>query len=163
MNPPIPPTGTAAQTRLLLVDDEPELLSTLAEILQDLGYAVVSTWEGEEAVCIATVFEPTVIITDFRLPGIDGVTTIQQVRAARPSVRAILMSGDLSPANLQRAVAQQVDRVFEKPISVRELLQELRWVAAQANRSCEDVAPPRARSGAPPSVGKGEVSRHETR
>jgi CheY-like chemotaxis protein len=121
----------------LLVDDELELLGTLSEILQELGYAVVSTWEGEEAVRIADVFEPNVLITDFRLPGIDGVTTIHKVRENHPCTRAILMSGDLSPDNLRRAVRERVDRVFEKPISVRELLQELRWEVGRGARSAD--------------------------
>src|SRR4051812_49408335 len=72
------PTSTGPpRARLLLVDDEPDLLSTLSEILEHHGYAVVSTLEGADAVEIASVFEPNVLVTDYSLPDIDGVTTIQ--------------------------------------------------------------------------------------
>lgn len=136
--PDFTPESNGAAPRLLLVDDELELLSTLSEILQELGYAVVSTWEGEEAVHIASVFRPNVLITDFRLPGIDGVTTITQIQQERPRTRAILMSGNLTDGNRKRAVRQQVDRILEKPISITELLQELRWLSERPHSEESD-------------------------
>jgi CheY-like chemotaxis protein len=120
------------RARLLLVDDELDLLCTLSEILQELGYAVVATWEGEEAVEIASVYEPAVLITDFRLPGIDGVTTIQKVRKECPNTRTILMSGYVSVTTRQRAEQEHVDRIMQKPVAISELLMELRRAAARA-------------------------------
>jgi len=114
------------RTRLLLVDDELDMLSTLSEILQEHGYAVVATWAGEEAVEIAQVFEPNVLISDFRLPGMDGVATIQKIREAQPNIRAILVSGHISGNTRERAKEERVDRILEKPFSVQELLRELR-------------------------------------
>lgn len=113
--------------RLLLVDDELDLLAALSEILQACGYAVVSTWEGEEAVRIASVFRPNVVVTDFRLPGIDGVTTIHRVREERPKTRAILVSAYVSYETRQRALQERVDRILEKPVAVSELLELLHW------------------------------------
>lgn len=113
------------RTRLLLVDDELDLLSALSEILTEQGYAVVSTWEGEEAVEIARLFEPNVLVTDFRLPGIDGVTTIRRIREDCPCVRAILVSGHISTQTRSRAEEEQVDEMFHKPVSIPELLRAL--------------------------------------
>jgi DNA-binding response OmpR family regulator len=111
--------------RLLLVDDEPDLLSTLGEILQEYGFAVVSAWDGEDAVEIASVFQPNVVITDYRLPGIDGVTTIHRLREGRPNLRAILVSGNITVRTRQLAQTEQVDSILEKPLSVPELLLNL--------------------------------------
>lgn len=110
---------------MLLVDDELDLLSALSEILTEQGYAVVSTWEGEEAVEIARLFEPNVLVTDFRLPGIDGVTTIQRIREECPRVRAILVSGHISAQTRTRAEDGCVDEMFHKPVSIPELLRAL--------------------------------------
>jgi CheY-like chemotaxis protein len=121
------PGEDTTRTRLLLVDDEPDLLCTLSEILQEYGYAVVSTWDGEEAVEIASVFEPNVVVTDYCLPGMDGVTTIRRMREDTPNLRAILVSGFISNATRHRAQAEHVDRILEKPLSVSELLQELEF------------------------------------
>ncbi|MGV3723838.1 MAG: response regulator [Actinomycetota bacterium] len=112
-------------TRLLLVDDQLELLSALSEILMEHGFAVVSTWEGESAVEIASLFEPNVLVTDFQLPGIDGVTTIGLVRQDCPEVRSILVSGSISLQTRIRARLAHVDELFDKPVSVPSLLQAI--------------------------------------
>jgi DNA-binding response OmpR family regulator len=120
------PNEASQATRLLLVDDEPDLVSTLAEILQDQGYAVVSTLEGEDAVDVAELYHPNIVISDFRLPGIDGVTTIRRVRQESPRMRAILVSGHISAATRERAEEEHVDCIFQKPLSIPELLRALR-------------------------------------
>lgn len=122
--------NSESPTRLLLVDDEPDVLSTLGEILQEYGYAVVSTWAGEEAIEIATLFEPNVVVTDFRLPGIDGVTTVHRMREHKPNLRAILVSGHISGSTRKRAVQEQIDGILEKPLSVPELLRRIRQIEA---------------------------------
>ncbi len=114
--------GERGRPRLLLVDDEPDLLSTLAEILEHHGYAVVSTLDGEDAVHVAQLYQPNVLVTDFSLPGIDGVTTIRRIREERPGIKAILVSGYLSGNTRERARAEEVDTMLEKPVSVPELL-----------------------------------------
>ena len=121
----IRPPQREPNVRLLLVDDEPDLLSTLGEILGDHGYAVVSAWDGEDAVEIASVFRPNVLITDFRLPGMDGVTTIHKIREDCPRLKAFLVSGHISNGTRERALEEHVDSIFEKPLSVPELLQAL--------------------------------------
>ena len=126
-------TGTEqsqpARLRLLLVDDELDLLGTLSEILEGQGYTVVSTWAGEDAVDIAELFDPNVLVTDFRLPGIDGVTVVRRIREQSPGTRAILVSGHISRNTRQRAEQEHVDCILEKPVSVPELLRELKVVA----------------------------------
>lgn len=116
---------TQGPTRLLLVDDQLELLSALSEILTEQGYAVVSTWEGEEAVQIASLFEPNILVTDFQLPGIDGVTTIGLVREDCPNVRAILVSGSITMQTRMRARCAHVDELFDKPVSIPHLLRAI--------------------------------------
>ena len=121
-----PNNSEPKRLRLLLVDDELDLLSTLSEILEAHGYAVVSTWEGEDAVEIASLYEPNILVTDFRLPGIDGVTTIRRIKEAFPRVRAILVSGYISEATRDRASAEEVDEIFTKPVSIQELIHSIR-------------------------------------
>jgi CheY-like chemotaxis protein len=117
--------GIREPTRLLLVDDQLDLLSALSEILTEHGFAVVSTWEGESAVEIASLFEPDVLVTDFQLPGIDGVTTIGLVRKDCPAVRSILVSGSITLQTRLRARLARVDELFDKPVSVPHLLRAI--------------------------------------
>lgn len=104
------------------MEDEPDLLWTLAEILERHGFTVVSTPKGEDAVDIASLYEPNVVVSDFNLPGIDGVTTIHLVREECPNTRAILMSGHISRQTRRRAEEEHVDCILEKPVPVSELL-----------------------------------------
>jgi len=121
------PEATARKRlRLLLVDDERDILGVLSEILEEYGFTVVSTWEGEDAVEIADLYKPDVLLTDFRLPGIDGVTVIQMVREESPKTQAILMSGYVSPDTRERAAEEQVEHILEKPLSIPELLRVLK-------------------------------------
>jgi CheY-like chemotaxis protein len=113
------------KTCLLLVEDEPDQLGPLSEILESHGYAVISTWDGEEALSIAAMLPPSLLVTDFRLGGIDGVTVIQKLRESHPQTRAILVSGHISDETRQRAAGERVHRIFQKPIPIPELLEAL--------------------------------------
>lgn len=109
-----------------MVDDEQDLLCALTDILQDSGFAVVAAVEGEDAVEIASLYQPDVLITDFSLPGIDGVDTLSQIKERWPSMRALLVSGHISEKTRVRAENEHVDRIMQKPVSIPELLRAVR-------------------------------------
>lgn len=111
--------------RLLLVDDERGLIIVLAEILEEYGFTVVSACEGEDAVKIAVLYEPDVLLTDYELPGIDGVTTARRIREECSDVRVVLMSGNLSRSARHRAEEAAVDSILQKPLLIPELLDRL--------------------------------------
>jgi DNA-binding response OmpR family regulator len=112
-------------TRVLLVDDEPGILETLSQILTDEGYVVVSAPEGEDAVEIAGVFPPDVVVTDLRLPGLDGIAMVERIRRHLPGVDAVLISGYLSSTLRVAAVRVGFRAILEKPVNVRQLLASL--------------------------------------
>jgi CheY-like chemotaxis protein len=114
-----------SRRRILLVDDEPGILETLSEILIQEGYTVISALEGEDAMDIADVFQPDVIVTDLRLPGLDGISTVQRIRSHLPDVDAVLVSGYLSPTLRLAAVRVGFRAILEKPINIRHLLDVL--------------------------------------
>lgn len=112
-------------TRVLLIDDEPGILETLSQILADEGYVVVSAPEGEDALEIADVFPPDVVVTDLRLPGLDGIATVARIRTHLPQVDAVLISGYLSSTLRVAAVRVGFRAILEKPVNVRQLLAAL--------------------------------------
>jgi DNA-binding response OmpR family regulator len=115
-----------SRMRVLLVDDEPGLLETLAQILCDEGYVVVSALQGEDAVDIADVFPPDIVVTDLRLPGLDGISTVERIRHHLPDLDAVLVSGYLSSTLRIAAVRAGFRAILEKPIQVGQLLSALR-------------------------------------
>lgn len=108
--------------RVLVVDDEPNMRKSLADILQDEGYEVATAGDGCAAVelCAQTPFD--VVLMDVRMPGLDGVEAFRQIRQHCAGTRVILMSAygvdDL------RAVALDEGAIafLEKPLDLDKLI-----------------------------------------
>jgi CheY-like chemotaxis protein len=90
MSWPDPP----ARPRVLVVDDEPGMLATLADVLELGGYDVRTASSGEAAVAIAAVERgANVVLMDIRMPpGIDGVEAMRHIRALVPELPIVLMT-----------------------------------------------------------------------
>ena len=78
---------------ILIVDDEPGILTTLAQILSDEGYRTIVTESGEEAVHLFRERRPEVVFLDIWLPDWDGLETLQALRDVDPGATVIMMSG----------------------------------------------------------------------
>jgi two-component system cell cycle sensor histidine kinase/response regulator CckA len=87
---PAPPNTLA----ILLVDDEPAFRSLLAATLKMDGYHVVEACDGEEAVAaIQKVQRVDLVVTDIRMPHVDGITLARTVRRAQPGVPVLFITG----------------------------------------------------------------------
>jgi len=87
---PLPP---ARSPRVLVVDDEENLLSALCELLQDLDFAVVGrATNGREAVERAIELEPDVVLMDMRMPVLDGIEASRRIKEHDPSVQIVMLS-----------------------------------------------------------------------
>ncbi|GAA0246763.1 hybrid sensor histidine kinase/response regulator [Cryptosporangium japonicum] len=122
---PPPPTPNApedlsarrAAYRILVLDDEVELRDLAAQLLRRSGYQALIATSGEDAVEQARTTDVDVLLTDVSMPGMSGPQTADAVRAVRPSVQVVYMSG------YARALATGEDVVFiEKPITKASLL-----------------------------------------
>ena len=78
---------------LLLVDDEESLRSVVAERLRDSGYEVTEASSGEDAVKSLDGFAFDVIVSDLRLPGVDGRAVIETALSRYPGIVAIVVTG----------------------------------------------------------------------
>jgi DNA-binding NtrC family response regulator len=107
---------------ILLVDDEPELLSILAETLHSFGYNVIPKLDAESA--LSVIGEGNMIdlvITDLRMPGMDGSEFTRVLKRLLPSVPVILLTGH---GSVESYVQTRSDGVFEyvnKPVRAKEL------------------------------------------
>jgi CheY-like chemotaxis protein len=122
---------------ILLVDDEPALTKALQNILQRLGYAVTATNQARTAL---TLFreQPAhydVLITDLTMPEMNGVELIRQVRAARPDMPLILISGYNSGLTRENLRTAGVSELLEKPLNVQNLAEVLHRALAASKTS----------------------------
>ena len=78
--------------KLLVVDDEPKIGYLLAEYFSRRGYEVRIVQRGEEALVLADVFQPDVVLLDLLMPGMNGVETLKRLRLLPFSPRVIMLS-----------------------------------------------------------------------
>jgi signal transduction histidine kinase len=79
--------------RLLLVDDETGILKVLGISLADSGYQVFTAQSGEEALSIFREKHPTIILTDIKMPGMDGIELLQRIKQESPDTEVIMITG----------------------------------------------------------------------
>ena len=109
--------------RILVVDDEPSLVNLLSETLRELGYCPVGHTSSLAALEAfrASPQEFDALITDESMPGSSGSELIRKIKAIRPAIPTLLVSGYLSNAVLQTAQNAGADDVLRKPIYFREI------------------------------------------
>lgn len=113
--------------RVLIVDDEHMIASTLAQILNASGFEAKALFSGDDAVPVASEFQPDVLLTDVIMRGLSGIDVAMQISQVLPACRVILFSGQASTADLlDRATAQGYRfEMLAKPIHPRDLLSML--------------------------------------
>ena len=108
--------------KVLIVDDEEALAENIAAFLARLpGLEVAVARSGEEAVLEAERFAPHCVVTDYHLPGIDGLETASRIRARDPDTSFVLISGQPSDAMYAEAHSQGVRCVLVKPFPLAQL------------------------------------------
>jgi signal transduction histidine kinase/CheY-like chemotaxis protein len=111
-------------SRILLVDDDPRLLTVLSDTLESYGHVVTVAAKGEEAV---EVFDPSlhdVVITDLGMPRMNGWEVAERIKAKSPDTPVFLLTG-WGESVAAHEGSQYVDRVIAKPVSAEALVEQL--------------------------------------
>jgi two-component system response regulator HydG len=124
--------------RILVVDDEVNARTALAELLRDEGYVVESAGDAFKALGKLSDFAPDLVLTDLKMPGMDGLALLDKLRADDPDLPVIVMTafGDVETA--VRAMRAGARDYLAKPVNVGELSVvvarelELRRIRAEA-------------------------------
>jgi CheY-like chemotaxis protein len=80
---------------VLVVDDEPLVADTLVAILDKHNYSAIAAYSGEEALSIARLIKPRLLITDVMMPGMNGLDLAISIRKLYPDCRSVLFSGHI--------------------------------------------------------------------
>jgi two-component system, NtrC family, response regulator HydG len=104
--------------RVLVVDDEKGVRTTLAANLELEGYEVVEAESGFRAVELAKERPFEVVITDMRMPGMNGLETFREIRKVRPDTAVVLMTGFALEKLLEEGVNEGAYAVLQKPFSM---------------------------------------------
>lgn len=107
---------------ILIVDDEEGIRESLSGILEDEGYGILTADSGEEAVRILREASPDLIFLDIWLTGMDGIKTLQEIKAMKPEVPVIMISGHGSIELAVKATQTGAYDFLEKPLSLERVL-----------------------------------------
>ena len=114
--------------RILVVDDEVPITILLSKILKREGYAVETAGSGEEALAKLPEFVPNLVITDLKMPGIDGIELMRRIRRERPEIDFILLTAYATVENAVEAMKAGAREYLIKPLKEPE---ELRAAVAR--------------------------------
>jgi two-component system KDP operon response regulator KdpE len=123
--------------RILVCDDDPQIVRALRVILRDAGYEVVPSETGEEALDRAAVRPPQAAILDLMLPGIDGVEVCQRLREWSEMPILVLSAVDEESEKI-RALKLGADDYVTKPFAPGELLARLEALLRRAGPQAEE-------------------------
>lgn len=123
--------------RILIVEDEPDLLSAVAQSLREEGYAVDEATDGETGLYKAKGSDYDAIVLDLMIPRLDGLTLLQRLRSEKKTPVLILTARDTT-ADRVKGLDNGADDYLTKPFELAELLARLR---ALIRRSAGDASP----------------------
>lgn len=128
-------------SRVLLVDDEREFVQTLSErlIMRDMGSAVA--YDGESALDMVREDEPDVMILDLKMPGIDGIEVLRQVKETRPKIEVIILTGHGSEADREVCMKLGAFDYLQKPVDIEKLSESLRLANEKIRREKAETSP----------------------
>lgn len=108
--------------RVLVVDDDPGIRETMGDILALEGFEVAVASDGEAAVALCAKQSFDFALLDIRMPGMDGVETLQAMKAMMPDLRVVMITGFETGDLARRAMEAGAEAVFRKPLDVASFL-----------------------------------------
>lgn len=111
--------------RVLLVDDEEDLLSLWKVRLASNGFEVITALSGEEALAKFSISNPHIVLTDLRMPGIDGMALFEAIRERNKAVPVIIITAHGSIPDAVEATRQGVFSFLTKPVDGKVLVGEV--------------------------------------
>jgi len=133
-------TSLSTPAQILLVDDSRDGLLVRKSLLEEVGYSVQIAHNGEEGLKLFESGSFDVVVTDYRMPRMNGTELIERIRKLNPNARIILLSGFVEPLGLTEENTG-ADAVIAK--SSNEPVHLVRWVKRLINRGTSRK-PPRA-------------------
>jgi len=122
---------TSERLRVVIVDDEDRFRESLKLQLQARGFEVFDAGNGEDAIKIVRHDNPQVVILDQKMPGMDGIQTLKELKKIRPEVQIIMHTGHGSIESARVTGKHDVFSYLEKPSSIDEIVSTIRAAAEE--------------------------------
>jgi len=124
--------------RIMVVDDDHEMLKLLNRALELEGFNTIVISDGDSALTLLDKFNPDLVILDIAMPGLDGFQTLDLIRE-HSNIPVIMLTAMSEVTKLQRALSLGADDYIHKPFSTRSLVARIR---AKLRRTRQEVSQP---------------------
>jgi DNA-binding response OmpR family regulator len=120
--------------RILIVDDEPNIVISLEFLMQQSGYEVGIARDGEAALAQVETFRPDLVLLDVMLPLRDGFEVCQKIRENRDwdRIKVLMLSAKGRDVDANKGLTLGADAYITKPFSTRELIEKVRGLLAHS-------------------------------
>ena len=121
-------TADTAEARLLVVDDEPNIVELLSASLRYAGFEVATARSGTEAVRVAQEFQPDLLVLDVMMPGMDGFDVVRRLRGDGRRVPVLFLTARDSTEDKITGLTLGGDDYVTKPFSLEEVIARIRAI-----------------------------------
>jgi len=112
------------QMKIMLVDDEERLLSTTKKLFEKIGIDVLTSTSGKEALELLKTEEVHVIFLDIKMPGMDGMETLQCIKKDHPLIEVIILTGHATTESAVEGLKLGALDFLIKPVSMKDFLRK---------------------------------------
>jgi len=116
----------AGGKRILLVDDDPEIVESMRTVLESRGYGILVARDGNQGLALAETEEPDLVVLDMMMPKRSGFLVLEKLRRSRPNpVRVIMITANEGSRHKAYAEMLGVDDYIRKPFAMDRLLESI--------------------------------------
>lgn len=148
----------ASRPRVVVVEDEPEVRDVIVECLTHAGYEVLPASNGLEGLLLIKHNRPAVVTLDLRMPRLGGLDALPRIRKFDPTIRVVVLTGQIDEDIHDRALRMGAAAVLTKPVVMTELLAAVRGAAALPSGTAPPEAPGPADASRPAAAGHPAVA-----
>jgi two-component system, OmpR family, response regulator len=135
----LPPTnGRTPEARLLVVDDEPNIIDLLSTSLRFAGFEVVTAMTGGEAVKAADQYRPDLVLLDVMLPDVDGFVVLRRLREGRDHLPVLFLTARDANDDKVTGLTLGGDDYVTKPFSLEEVVARIRAVLRRSGAGADE-------------------------
>ncbi len=138
-------TATAPEARLLVVDDEPNILELLSVSLRFAGFEVATATNGVDALNTARTFTPDLVVLDVMMPGLDGFEVARQLRSNGDQTPVVFLTAKDATEDRVQGLTIGGDDYVTKPFSLEEVVARIRAVLRRTHGAAAAPEAPASR------------------
>jgi DNA-binding response OmpR family regulator len=129
-----PVAQNAGRRRVLMIEDEPDLVRGVRDALEFEGFEIVATGLGREGVRLARERGPDLVLLDLMLPDMNGFSVCEEIRANNPTIPIIMLTARSQESDKIRGLEVGADDYVTKPFSIGELVARINAIFRRLQR-----------------------------